>query len=213
MLPIFAALGGMICPSLIHWLFNAGEVTQRGAGIPMATDIAFALGVLSMLGKSVPITLKIFLTALAIIDDLGSIAVIAIFYSHGLSWGYLSAAIGVFALMGLLRVFRIWVLWPYLLMGVVAWFCMLHSGIHATITGVILAFIVPFGDGGKKSPSYVLEHRLTGIVAFVVLPLFALANTGIVIPSGWYDSLFSHNSFGIMRAYGGLGDSLLSIRT
>ncbi len=198
LLPIFAALGGMIFPSLIHWLFNAGEVTQRGAGIPMATDIAFALGVLSMLGKSVPITLKIFLTALAIIDDLGSIAVIAIFYSHGLSWGYLSAAIGVFALMGLLRVFRILVLWPYLLMGVVAWFCMLHSGIHATITGVILAFIVPFGDGDKKSPSYVLEHRLTGIVAFIVLPLFALANTGIVIPNGWYDSLFSHNSLGIM---------------
>lgn len=198
LLPLFAALGGMACPALIHWLFNAGEATARGAGIPTATDIAFALGVLMLLGKRVPISLKIFLTALAIIDDLGAIVVIAIFYSHGISWGWLGAAIGIFALLGVFNRLGVSRLWLYLLPGLAAWYCMLHSGIHATLTGVILAFLIPFRDGGKTSPSYILEHRLTGIVAFGVLPLFALANTGIVIPSGWYEGLFSHNSLGIM---------------
>ena len=198
LLPLFAALGGMACPALIHWLFNAGEATARGAGIPTATDIAFALGVLMLLGKRVPVSLKIFLTALAIIDDLGAIVVIAIFYSHGLAWGWLGAAIGIFALLGVFNRLGVSRLWLYLLPGLAAWYCMLHSGIHATLTGVILAFLIPFRDGGKTSPSYILEHRLTGIVAFGVLPLFALANTGIVIPSGWYEGLFSHNSLGIM---------------
>lgn len=198
LLPLFAALGGMACPALIHWLFNAGEATARGAGIPTATDIAFALGVLMLLGKRVPVSLKIFLTALAIIDDLGAIIVIAIFYSHGLAWGWLGAAIGIFALLGVFNRLGVSRLWLYLLPGLAAWYCMLHSGIHATLTGVILAFLIPFRDGGKTSPSYILEHRLTGIVAFGVLPLFALANTGIVIPSGWYEGLFSHNSLGIM---------------
>lgn len=198
LLPVFAALGGMACPALIHWLFNAGEATVRGAGIPTATDIAFALGVLMLLGKRVPISLKIFLTALAIIDDLGAIVVIAIFYSHGLAWGWLGAAIGIFALLGVFNRLGVSQLWLYLLPGLAAWYCMLHSGIHATLTGVILAFLVPFRDGGKASPSYILEHRLTGIVAFGVLPLFALANTGIVIPAGWYEGLFSHNSLGIL---------------
>jgi len=198
LLPLFAAFGGMACPALIYWLFNAGEATVRGAGIPTATDIAFALGVLMLLGKRVPISLKIFLTALAIIDDLGAIVVIAIFYSHGLAWGWLGAAIGIFALLGVFNRMGVSRLWLYLLPGLAAWYCMLHSGIHATLTGVILAFLIPFRDGGKASPSYILEHRLTGIVAFGVLPLFALANTGIVIPSGWYEGLFSHNSLGIM---------------
>jgi NhaA family Na+:H+ antiporter len=198
LLPLFAAFGGMACPALIYWLFNAGEATVRGAGIPTATDIAFALGVLMLLGKRVPISLKIFLTALAIIDDLGAIIVIAIFYSHGISWGWLGAAIGIFALLGVFNRLGVSRLWLYLLPGLAAWYCMLHSGIHATLTGVILAFLIPFRDGGKTSPSYILEHRLIGIVAFGVLPLFALANTGIVIPSGWYEGLFSHNSLGIM---------------
>ena len=198
LLPLFAALGGMACPALIHWLFNAGEATARGAGIPTATDIAFALGVLMLLGKRVPVSLKIFLTALAIIDDLGAIIVIAIFYSHGLAWGWLGAAIGIFALLGVFNRLGVSRLWLYLLPGLAAWYCMLHSGIHATLTGVILAFLIPFRDGGADSPSHILEHRLTGIVAFGVLPLFALANTGIVIPSGWYEGLFSHNSLGIM---------------
>ena len=198
MLPVFAALGGMTCPALIHWLFNAGEATVRGAGIPTATDIAFALGVLLLLGKRVPVSLKIFLTALAIIDVLGAIVLIAIFYSQGLSLGWLGAAISIFAVLGIFNRMGVRWLWIYLLLGLAAWYCMLHSGIHATLTGVILAFLIPFRDGSKTSPSYILEHRLTGIVAFGVLPLFALANTGIVIPKGWYESLFSHNSLGIM---------------
>jgi NhaA family Na+:H+ antiporter len=198
LLPLFAALGGMACPALIHWLFNAGEATARGAGIPTATDIAFALGVLMLLGKRVPVSLKIFLTALAIIDDLGAIIVIAIFYSNGLAWGWLGAAVGIFALLGAFNRLGVSKLWLYLLPGVAAWYCMLHSGVHATLTGVILAFLVPFRDGGDTSPSHILEHRLTGIVAFAVLPLFALANTGIIIPEGWYEGLFSHNSLGIL---------------
>jgi NhaA family Na+:H+ antiporter len=198
LLPLFAALGGMVCPALIHWLFNAGEATARGAGIPMATDIAFALGVLLLLGKRVPISLKIFLTALAIIDDLGAIAVIAVFYSKGLDWAYLGTAIAIFVLLGVFNRAGVKRLPLYLIPGALAWYCMLHSGIHATITGVILAFLVPFGDGGRASPSYILEHRLAGIVAFGVLPLFALANTAIVIPEGWSQGLLSDNSLGIL---------------
>lgn len=198
LLPIFAALGGMVCPALIHWLFNGGTAAQGGAGIPMATDIAFALGVLMLLGKRVPLSLKVFLTALAIIDDLGAILVIALFYSKGLAWGYLGAAIAIFALLGLLNRLRVYVLWPYLLLGAVAWYCMLHSGVHATITGVVLAFLIPFGNGDEKSPSHRLEHQLTGVVAYAILPIFALANTAIAIPSAWAQQLLSANSLGIM---------------
>ncbi len=198
LLPVFAALGGMLCPALLHWLLNGGEITQRGAGIPMATDIAFALGILMLLGKQVPVSLKIFLTALAIIDDLGAVVVIAVFYSNGLSWGYLIAALGIFAFLGLLNRLDVRRLWPYLALGLVAWYCMLHSGVHATLTGVVLAFLVPFRKGGKQSPSYILEHRLSDIVAFAVLPLFALANTAMIIPEGWHTGLLTHNSLGIL---------------
>ncbi len=198
LLPIFAAMGGMLCPALIHYAFNNGTPYQDGFGIPMATDIAFALGVLLLLGDKVPVTLKIFLVALAIIDDLGAIIVIAIFYSKGIAWGYLSAALAIFAVLAVLNRLKVYRLSPYLVLGAVAWYCMLHSGIHATITGVILAFLIPFHDGGDESPSYVLEHKLTGIVAFVILPLFALANTAILIPSTWADQLFSNHSLGIM---------------
>lgn len=198
LLPIFAAIGGMACPALIYWLLNAGEATVRGAGIPTATDIAFALGVLMLLGDRVPVSLKIFLTALAIIDDLGAIAVIAIFYSQGLHGGWLLGAGGIFALLALLNRLGVRHLGLYLLPGLAAWYCMLHSGIHATLAGVILAFLIPFRDGGETSPSHILEHKLTGIVTFCVLPLFALANTGIVIPAGWQEGLLSHNSLGIL---------------
>jgi len=198
LLPIFAALGGMFCPALIHWLFNQGTITQDGAGIPMATDIAFALGVLMLLGKRVPVSLKIFLTALAIIDDLGAIVVIALFYSQGIAWNYLGAAIGIFVILGVFNRCKIYLLWPYLLLGAIAWYCMLHSGIHATITGVVLAFLIPFGNGDDHSPSYRLEHKLTGIIAYGILPLFALANTALLIPSDWTQDLMSSNSIGIM---------------
>lgn len=198
LLPIFAAIGGMLVPALIHYMFNGGTPYQDGFGIPMATDIAFALGVLLLLGNKVPVALKIFLVALAIIDDLGAIVVIALFYSKGIAWTYLAAALAIFAVLFVCNRMNVNRLSPYLVLGAVAWYCMLHSGIHATITGVILAFLIPFCDGGDQSPSHLLEHKLTGLVAFVILPLFALANTAIVIPETWADQLSSTHSLGIM---------------
>jgi NhaA family Na+:H+ antiporter len=187
-LPIFGALGGMLVPAGIFLLLNFGTDTQSGAGIPMATDIAFAIGILSLLGNRVPLSLKIFLTALAVIDDLGAIIVIAIFYTTSVSFADLGIAIGILGLLGILNRLKIHNLIPYLIGGVIAWYFMLQSGVHATITGVILAFVIPFGDGGEKSPSYILQHFLHKPVAFFILPLFALANTGIAI-GGDSDSL------------------------
>ena len=145
-----------------------------------------------------PVSLKIFLTALAIIDDLGAIVVIALFYSKGIAWSYLGAAIGIFVILGIFNRLKMYQLWPYLLLGAIAWYCMLHSGIHATITGVVLAFLIPFGNGDDHSPSYRLEHKLTGIIAYGILPLFALANTALLIPADWTQALMSSNSVGIM---------------
>lgn len=197
MLPIFAAMGGMVVPAGIHLLLNYNTPYQAGAGIPMATDIAFALGVLSLLGQRVPPALKIFLIALAVIDDLGAILVIAIFYTTGIQWDNLSIAIGIFAGLLILNRLKVNNLIPYLLAGIVMWYFMLHSGIHATITGVLLAFAIPFGDGSEKSPSFILQHSLHRPVAFIILPLFALANTSLVIDAHWYQVLLSSNSLGI----------------
>jgi NhaA family Na+:H+ antiporter len=166
----------------------------------MATDIAFALGVLALLGSRVPVSLKIFLTALAVMDDLGAIVVIAIFYTTQFSPGYLLAALAVFGVLVVLNRLRVMALLPYLLGGALMWFLMLKSGVHATIAGVLLAFAIPFsGDGDdESSPSHHLEHVLSKPVAFVVLPIFALANTGIVISAGWQQELLSSNSLGIL---------------
>lgn len=201
LLPIFAAAGGIFLPALIHFTLNAGTPTQAGTGIPMATDIAFALGVLALLGSRVPTSLKVFLTALAVIDDLGAIIVIAVFYTAELSAGYLLAAFSVFGILVILnRVFRVMSLAPYLLGGVLMWFLMLKSGVHATIAGVLLAFAIPFSPRAEdeKSPSHRLEHLLLKPAAFLILPIFALANTGIVIGSGWQHELLGPNSLGIM---------------
>lgn len=198
MLPVSAALGGMILPAVIHLALNYGTTSQAGFGIPMATDIAFALAVLSLLGNRVPLTLKIFLTALAVIDDLGAILVIAIFYTDSIELLNLSFAIGIFVALLILNRLRVHNLIPYLVAGVVMWYFMLNSGIHATITGVLLAFAIPFGDGSEKSPSYILQHILHRPVAFLILPLFALANTSIVITAHWYQLLVTSNSIGIM---------------
>lgn len=198
LLPALAALGGMLVPAGIHALFNHGAPTAAGAGIPMATDIAFAIGVLALLGDRVPYALKVFLTALAIMDDLGAILTIAIFYSHGLHWGYLGAATGVFAVMLVLNRLKVHRLWPYLLLGPVMWWCMLHSGVHATLTGVLLAFAIPFGKGDEASPSYGLQRALHRPVAFIVMPIFALANTCIVLAPGWIQALMEPNALGIM---------------
>ncbi len=200
LLPIFAALGGIALPALIHFGFNAGTETQAGIGIPMATDIAFALSVLAILGSRIPASLKIFLTAVAVIDDLCAIIVIAIFYTSKFSLLYLLLSLGVFAGLSVLNRFRVYSLIPYLLGGVLMWFFMFQSGVHATIAGVLLAFTIPFTAirDDKKSPSYILEHFLHKPVAFFVMPVFALANTGIIIAADWAASLASPNSLGII---------------
>jgi len=197
LLPIFGAIGGMIIPATIFLLFNFGTETQSGAGIPMATDIAFALGILSLLGNRVPTSLKIFLTALAVIDDLGAIMIIAIFYTKALFWSNLIIALGIFAFLLVLNRLKVRKLIPYLIGGVFMWYFMLHSGVHATITGVLLAFAIPFGNGGEKSTSYILQHFLHKPVAFIILPIFALANTAIVIGSDFTTIIAQNYSIGI----------------
>ena len=197
-LPIFGALGGMLIPAGLFLAFNWGTITQNGAGIPMATDIAFAIGILSLLGNRVPTSLKIFLTALAVIDDLGAILVIAIFYTETISFLYLGMAFGIMGILFILNRKNVHSLIPYLIGGAVMWYCMLNSGVHATITGVLLAFVIPYGNGGKKTSSYRLQHFLHRPVAFVILPLFAIANTGIAIDSNWQEGLTHSNSYGIM---------------
>jgi len=197
LLPFVAALGGMLLPALIHFCINAGGPTQAGAGIPMATDIAFSLAILSLLGKGVPASLKIFLTALAIIDDLGAIVVIGTVYTDNFSLHWFLMAMGIFLLLLLLNRLKLKVLLVYLLLGLVMWFFMLRSGVHATITGVLLAFAIPFGKD-ERSPSYRLQAFLHTPVSFIILPVFALANTGVVFVDGWIGAMQSSNSLGIM---------------
>jgi NhaA family Na+:H+ antiporter len=201
LLPIVAALGGIIVPAGVHFALNSGTPTQAGSGIPMATDIAFAIGALALLGSRVPPMLKVFMTATAVMDDLGAIIVIAVFYSTRFSLGYL---LGALAVLGVLlwfnRVLRITALTPYLLGGALMWFLMVKSGVHATIAGVLLAFAIPFAPKAEQeeSPSHRLEHLLHKPVAFLILPLFALANTGVVFDPQWQQSLGGANSLGIM---------------
>ncbi len=198
LLPIFAAIGGMLVPAGIYLLFNFGTPTQPGAGIPMATDIAFALGILSLLGSRVPTSLKIFLTALAVIDDLGAILVIAIFYTQDLMLTNLFLALGVFGVLLLFNKLGVRKLFPYIIGGIIMWYFMLNSGVHATITGVLLAFAIPYGDGKKKTCSYRLQHFLHKPVAFIVLPIFALANTAIVMNANFADVIAEPYSIGIL---------------
>jgi len=197
-LPIFGALGGMIIPAGIFLLLNIGTETQSGAGVPMATDIAFAIGILSLLGNRVPSSLKLFLTALAVIDDLGAILIIAVFYTASLSLLNLFIAAVVFCLLLFLRKSKVQNLIPYLIGGVIMWYFMSYSGIHPTITGVLLAFAIPFGDGSEKSPSYLLQHFLHRPVAFFILPLFALANTCISLENNLDEVLGQSHSLGII---------------
>lgn len=197
MFPTFAAIGGIAIPAGIYMFFNFGTPTQAGAGIPMATDIAFALGILSLLGKRVPLSLKIFLTALAIIDDLGAILIIAVFYTKTIFWGNLLIALGIFALLLVLNRMKVRNLVLYLVGGIFMWYFMLNSGVHATITGVLLAFAIPFGNGDEKSTSYILQHFLHKPVAFIILPIFALANTAIVFDSDIGEILAQNYSIGI----------------
>lgn len=201
LLPIFAAIGGIAVPAGIHYALNKSAPTQAGAGIPMATDIAFALGTLSLLGGRVPGSLKVFLTAAAVMDDLGAIIVIALFYATHFSATYLLGAMGVFLLLVLCnRGFKVVSLPVYLVGGAVMWFLMMKSGVHATIAGVLLAFAIPFSNKAEDgdSPSHRLEHLLHKPVAFFVLPLFALVNTAVVFAPQWQASLANSNSLGII---------------
>lgn len=183
LLPLFAAIGGMLIPASIYMYFNYGTPTQSGTGIPMATDIAFALGILALLGKNVPASLKIFLTALAVMDDLFAILVIAVFYTKTIMWTNLIIALLIYGVLLVLGRKKFTNIIIYIIGGIAMWYFMLNSGVHATITGVLLAFAIPFGTGGKKSTSFVLQHFLHKPVAFVILPIFALANTAIVLSS------------------------------
>jgi NhaA family Na+:H+ antiporter len=200
LLPVLAAVGGVVLPAVIHLSLNAGTPTQAGMGSPMATDIAVALGVLALLGSRVPASLKVFLVALAVIDDLVAIIVIAVFYATDISFAHLAGALGVFSALGILNRVRVTAMPPYLVGGVAMWFLMASSGVHATITGVLLAFAIPFpkGGDGQESPSHRLELRLHRPVALIVLPVFALANTAIVLDAESVAGLTTRNGMGIM---------------
>lgn len=199
LLPGLGAVAGMAVPALIYTAFNYSDpVLVRGWAIPAATDIAFALGLLSMLGRRVPSSLGVFLAALAIIDDLGAIVVIALFYGGELAWTYLAGGAGVTAVLVVLHGRRVDSLPLYASLGVVLWYCLLNSGIHATLAGVILAFCIPLeGKEGKESPLHRLENRLDGLVPFLVVPLFGFANAGVSLASVSLESLTSSLNLGI----------------
>ncbi|HEV2644500.1 MAG TPA: Na+/H+ antiporter NhaA [Candidatus Elarobacter sp.] len=181
-LPVTAALGGMIVPALLYAALNATSPGHAGWGIPMATDIAFALGVLALLGPRVPPALRVFLAALAIADDLGAVLVIALFYTATLAWTSLAIGFGAVCIAALGNAFgvRWWAF--YVAAGIVAWLALLHSGVHATVAGVLIAFTVPARPiVGRPSPLARMERALTPFVAFVIMPLFALANAGVAL--------------------------------
>ena len=196
-LPIFAAIGGMLIPALFYSLFNFGTANITGWGIPMATDIAFAVAIISLLGKKVPLSLKIFLMALAIVDDLGAIVVIAIFYTASIQWAYLFMALACTLILIFLNKKNGRDLFFYLIIGLFLWYFIYQSGIHATIAGVILALTIPTNKGYKISPLEYLEKQLAKPVAFLIMPLFALVNTAIVLNSEALNSLFSPIALGI----------------
>ena len=196
-LPILAAIGGMLVPAVIFTLFNHGTEYSKGWAIPMATDIAFSLAIISMLGKSVPSAVKVFLAALAIVDDLGAIVVIAIFYTDEIHWNYLLYSGIIVAILAFLKVKKHIF---YLIPGCALWYFMHHSGIHATIAGVILAFCIPASkaDNEEASPLEKLEHFLHIPVSYAIMPIFALANTNITFKEGMVDGLFSNFGYGIV---------------
>ena len=198
MLPIIGALGGMLAPALIYVIFNFNHPSSiSGAGIPTATDIAFAIAIMGLLGDRVPAALKVFLTALAIIDDLGAIVVIALFYGGGFNLIYLGLSAAIIAILYFLNQKENENGWLYLFLGISLWFCMLHSGIHATLSGVILAFALPFKSGKQHTLSYRVEHAIQWPVTYLILPLFALANTAISIPADTTSALTHPASLGI----------------
>ncbi|WP_010233437.1 Na+/H+ antiporter NhaA [Clostridium arbusti] len=200
-LPISAAIGGMIVPAIIYALFNYKKPTITGWGIPMATDIAFALGILSLVAKKVPKGIVIFLTALAIVDDLGAIIVIAIFYTSQISWGAFIMGLITFIALILANRFKVKFTSVFIIGGIILWFFFLKSGIHATIAGVLLGMVLPVGKNNefKTSMSHRLERILIPWSAFVIMPIFALANSGITIDINSFSTLIlSPVSLGII---------------
>lgn len=198
-LPILAAIGGMVVPAIIYTLLNFGTDYIKGWAIPMATDIAFSLAILSMLGNRVPASLKIFLAALAIVDDLGAILVIAVFYTNELHWINLLISGSIMLLLILLNYLKVTKHIFYLIPGVLLWYFMHHSGIHATISGVLLAFTIPTNVSTTEiSPLEKLETKLHFPVNFLIMPIFALANTNITLQNGMVDGLFTNFGFGII---------------
>lgn len=222
-LPGIAAAGGMAVPALVYLAFNSGP-TAHGWAIPAATDIAFALGVIALLGKRVPVSLRIFLTALAIIDDLGAVIIIALFYTAQLSWIDLGGAAIVTAALFTLNRSGVRRLLPYLLMGLVLWVLVLRSGIHATLAGVILAFTIPFqGTPGRpddegESPLHLLEHLLHLPVGFVIVPVFGLTNAGVRIVGLPAEAFTASVTIGVAlgllagKVVGVFGSAILAIR-
>ena len=219
LLPAGAALGGMVVPALIYAAMNWGDpVALRGWGIPMATDIAFALGILVLLGRRVPASLKVFLTAVAILDDLGAIVVIALFYTDDLSpTMLLGAAVGSLVLLGLNRL-RVTAIGPYVVVGLVIWVFVLKSGIHATLAGVVTALAIPMSDGKGGSPLNRTEHALHPWVAYLILPMFTFTNAGVSLHGVTWGTLMQPVPLGIAaglvvgKALGVFGASWLLIR-
>lgn len=220
-LPGAAAIGGMVVPALIFWALNKDDPSAlSGWAIPMATDIAFALGVLALLGKRVPVSLKLFLMTLAIIDDLGAIIVIALFYSGEMS--SLSLMLAALSIVALIAMNRLGVikLGPYLIIGLLLWVCVLKSGVHATLAGVVLAFCIPLRTkNAESSPLLTLEHALHPWVAFGILPLFAFANAGLPLSGVTLESFTHHVPMGIAaglllgKTLGVFGLTWLAVKT
>jgi len=198
-LPIFAAIGGMLIPALIYFTFNHNTDYKNGWAIPMATDIAFSLAIISLLGKSVPNSLKIFLSALAIVDDLGAIVVIAVFYTDSIDWISLGICGGITALLIILNKIGVTRILFYIIPALFMWYFMHHSGIHATIAGVILAFTIPTNISETEiSPLEKLEQKLHIPVSFLIMPLFALANTNITFQKEIFEGFINPLSLGII---------------
>lgn len=225
MLPGIAAAGGMVAPALVYVAINRENTAAlSGWAIPTATDIAFALGVLSLLGSRVPASLKVFLTALAIIDDLGAVIIIALFYTKGLSLAYLGGAFAVIAVLIVLNRMRVISLTPYLVLGLILWVLVLKSGVHATLAGVALALTVPVNvsPGGGQDPGHSpllrLEHALHGVVPFVIIPIFGFANAGVPLaglsPAALVEPLTLGVAAGLVvgKLVGVFGASAIAIR-
>ncbi len=200
LLPIIAAVGGMLVPALVYVYINFGDAeTLNGWAIPSATDIAFSLGVLSLLGRRVPLSLKVFLTALAIIDDLGAILIIALFYSGDLSIKYLSLMLIAFLILLVINKFNVKKFLPYLIVGLFLWDFTHNSGIHATIAGVLLAMTIPHRKKGKDFSLLIkIEHAISPYVAFGIMPLFAFANAGVSLDGLSFSSLLDKVPLGIV---------------